>query len=130
MAGPAIRSLEIGYQLADEFSVTVFSPQGQTSDELKIRESDKERRLKIVAGGKKSQLHTLAEQADILFIQANVLKPYPALTRAGKYLVVDLYDPYLFSLFEQYTDDPVTASSSFRLMHQVLEKHMLAADFS
>jgi glycosyltransferase involved in cell wall biosynthesis len=31
---------------------------------------------------------------------------------------------------EQYESDPATASSSFRLMHQVLEKHMLAADFS
>jgi glycosyltransferase involved in cell wall biosynthesis len=47
-----------------------------------------------------------------------------------KPLVVDLYDPYLFSLLAQYSDDEATASSSYRLMHQVLEKHMLAADFS
>ncbi len=46
-----------------------------------------------------------------------------------KFLIVDLYDPYLFSLLVQYQDDPVTASSSYRLMHQVLEKHMLTADF-
>jgi glycosyltransferase involved in cell wall biosynthesis len=125
MAGPAIRSLELGRQLSDEFSVTVYS--AQDADEHPERLSSNN--LTVVAGGGKNKLYALAEKADILFIQANVLKQFPSLARAGKYLIVDLYDPYLFSLFEQYEHDPATAWSSFRLMHQVLEKHMLNADF-
>ncbi|HEY9715278.1 MAG TPA: hypothetical protein V6C72_17535, partial [Chroococcales cyanobacterium] len=128
MAGPAIRSLEIGRQLADEFSVTVFTPQPLKSQES-LPHTDLAN-FRVVAGGGRGKLHELSEQADVLFIQANVLKPFPSLSRAGKYMVVDLYDPYLFSLFEQYENDAATANSSFRLMHQVLEKHMLTADFS
>jgi glycosyltransferase involved in cell wall biosynthesis len=128
MAGPAIRSLELGRQLANEFSVTVFSPQVTTENSQPLVEANDQ--LKIVCGGGRNRLYSLTEQADILFIQANVLKAFPTLTRSGKYLVVDLYDPYLFSLFEQYAEDEATASSSYRLMHQVLEKHMVAADFS
>lgn len=124
MAGPAIRCVELARQLAGEFDVTVFSP-ARGKGEI-VAPTD----MKIIAGGKTTQLYEQATQAKILFIQANVLKTYPALARLGKFIVVDLYDPYLFSLLVQYQDEPVTASSSYRLMHQVLEKHMLAADFS
>ena len=48
-----------------------------------------------------------------------------------KFLVVDLYDPFLFNIHIQYADQPAAiASASFRLMHKILEKHMLAADFT
>jgi len=124
MAGPAIRALELGKQLADEFDVTVFSPRAATADALPGAEG-----VQLVTGGNKSRLYSLGYASDVLFVQANVLKTYPKLAVMGKYLVVDLYDPYLFSLLVQYQNNPVTASSSFRLMHQVLEKHMQLADF-
>jgi glycosyltransferase involved in cell wall biosynthesis len=126
MAGPAIRCFELGKQLAAEFYVSVAStcavekPYAPPANEF----------LKIEAGASKSKIYQLASEADVLFIQANVLKPLPGLADMGKPLVVDLYDPYLFSLLAQYSEDEATASSSYRLMHQVLEKHMLAADFS
>ncbi|HEY9773641.1 MAG TPA: glycosyltransferase family 4 protein [Planktothrix sp.] len=126
MAGPAIRALELARRLAPENAVTVYSPHDISAP---LTRPEDEKNLSIVCGGGKNKLYLLSEKADILFIQANVLKQFPGLTRAGKYLAVDLYDPYLFSLLEQYDEDPVTASSSYRLMHQVLEKHMLSADF-
>ncbi|MGH9552269.1 MAG: glycosyltransferase family 4 protein, partial [Terriglobales bacterium] len=129
MAGPAIRSLELGRQLAREFSVTVYSAhEGRNGDGVESESAADNPR--VVSGGGKARLYSLAQESDILFIQANVLKTFPALAKTGKYLAVDLYDPYLFSLLEQYEDSPQTASASYRLMHQVLEKHMLAADFS
>ena len=130
MAGPAIRSLEIGRQLAGEFSVSVYTPHPDQNKSNHDSVAAEDSKLQLICGGGRNRLYELAESSDILFIQANVLKQFPALTKTGKYLVVDLYDPYLFSLLEQYEGDPATASSSFRLMHQVLEKHMLAADFS
>lgn len=126
MAGPAIRCLEIGKQLSDEFDVTVFSP--YLSD---LQNCDEEvRNFKLATGLKRPELMRLVASSDITVIQANVLKKYPAIAKLSKYLVVDLYDPYLFSIHLQYKDNPIIAANSFALMHHVLNKHMLAADFA
>lgn len=125
MAGPAIRMIELARQMDSEFDITVFSPYGG-DHKFQLTESDK---FQVIVGASRSELMDIAQRADVLFIQANVLKQYPRLGRMDKFLIVDLYDPYLFSLLVQYQDDPATASSSYRLMHQVLEKHMLTADF-
>lgn len=125
MAGPAIRMIELARQLDGEFDVTVFSPYGG-EHKFELTDSDK---FHVIAGASRGELIELANSAEIIFVQANVLKQYPRLGRLNKYLIVDLYDPYLFSLLVQYQDDEATASSSYRLMHQVLEKHMLTADF-
>jgi len=126
MAGPAIRFCELGKQVAWHMPTTVYSPhkidgipEGLASD------------CQFVSGRSKKSLLTLATQHDILIIQANVLKQYPQLTKLQKFLVVDLYDPFLFNIHIQYANQPAAiASASFRLMHKLLEKHMLAADFT
>ena len=126
MAGPAIRAFELGKQLAEEFSVTVASS-CTVDNPIQIEPGE---HFQVQSGIGKTRMLELATDADVLFVQANVLKPFPQLASLEKYLVVDLYDPYLFSLLAQYSDDEATASSSYRLMHQVLERHMLAADFT
>ncbi len=128
MAGPAIRAVEIGKQLASDHEVTVFSP--CASDYKSAKEIFDHANFRLHCQGSKSDLYRLAQNQDIIFIQGNVLKPYPALVDLGKYLVVDLYDPFLLSVLAQFEVDSVSASSSYRLMHQVLKKHMINADFS
>ena len=124
MAGPAIRSVELGKQLAKQFAITLFSPYRTDNPPTFAG-------CHLELGLKKSDLIKLANQQDILIIQANVLKQYPQLSKLKKYLVVDLYDPFLFNIHLQYANQPpAIASASFRLMHKLLEKHMLAADFS
>jgi glycosyltransferase involved in cell wall biosynthesis len=124
MAGPAIRCVELGKQLAKHFTVTLFSPYS-TSDDLSFVNCD----LKL--GLNKKDLLSLAHNQDILIIQANVLKQYPQLSQLNKFLVVDLYDPFLFNIHLQYDEHPPSiASAIFRLMHKLIEKHMLLADFS
>ncbi len=125
MAGPAIRAVELGKQLADEFDVILFSPRPTDLECIEGAPSS----VKLMAGLGKAKLYKVAEKADVIFVQANVLKTYPHLADLDKPIVVDLYDPYLLSILAEYADDPVTASSSYRLMHQVLKKHMLRADF-
>lgn len=132
MAGPAIRAFELGLRLSDEVSVTVFTPHKIPVD---VVAELKERRnlpgtFQLKSGLSKSQLYNLAAEHDAIFIQANVLKPYPGLAALGKYLTVDLYDPYLFSVLVQYQNSDVAANASYRLMHKVLEQHMVACDFS
>lgn len=128
MAGPAIRCVEIGKELARDHEVTVFSP--CPSDIERPSDVCALPNFNMFCGGSKANLYKLAQNSDIIFVQANVLKPYPALSDMGKYLVVDLYDPYLLSLLAQYADDRNTSASSYSMMHQVLQRHMLAADFS
>lgn len=128
MAGPAIRAVEIGKQLANDHEVTVFSP--QATDYKDGSELCKSPNFKLFCQAGKSQLYRLAENHDIIFIQANVLKPYPRLVDLEKFLVVDLYDPYLLAVLAQFEVDSATASASYRMMHQVLKKHMVHADFA
>ena len=128
MAGPAIRCVEIGKQLATEHEVTVFSP--QATDFKDSSEVCANPNFKLFCKAGKSQLYRLAQNQDIIFVQANVLKPYPGLTELGKYLVVDLYDPFLLAVLAQFEVDSASANASYRLMHQVLKKHMVNADFS
>jgi glycosyltransferase involved in cell wall biosynthesis len=125
MAGPAIRAVELGRQLSDEFQVTIFSP---CQSDFQLTGAGKDD-LTLVCGLSKAKLYALAKSCDIIYVQANVLKAYPKLARLDKFLVVDLYDPILLSVLAQYADDPLSSSASYRLMHHVLEKHMIAADF-
>lgn len=134
MAGPAIRAFELARALAESppgaFNLTVFSPHKTTPEFEQEIEGKLPANMRLVTGQGKAQLYNLASSMDGMFIQANVLKPFPALTNLGKYIAVDLYDPYLFSVLVQYQTNGVAADASFRLMHRVLERHMTACDFS
>lgn len=127
MAGPAIRAVELASALAEKFPARVFSPVKVEGEPYQQRTDN---HAEIIAGGSRSQLMAQAKEATAIFMQANVLKTFPYLASLNKHLIVDLYDPYLFSVLVQYKDDPLQASASYRLMHQVLEKHMLAADLT
>ncbi|CAN5419293.1 hypothetical protein BH11CYA1_BH11CYA1_43000 [soil metagenome] len=132
MAGPAIRAVELGKAIASEFPVVVFSPVevDEIESESPSTTLNLGNNLQVITGGGRKKLTELATEANTIFLQANVLKPFPFLSEMSKHLIVDLYDPYLFSVLVQYKDDAVQASSSYRLMHKVLEKHMLAADLT
>ncbi|MBX9640292.1 MAG: glycosyltransferase [Mycobacteriaceae bacterium] len=133
MAGPAIRCLELGKQLALEMPVTVASPvECRPEDQLEV---ETQSNLQIKTGLRsRTALYNLALEHDIWVIQSNVLRPFPRLAslalRHHKYVVVDLYDPYLFSILVQYKHDKIAGPASFSLMHQLLEFHMRNADFS
>ncbi len=128
MAGPAIRCFELAKQLAREFEVTLASP-------VKVAEQDilsdtGVNKIKILTGVNKTSLYNEAALNDILVIQSNVLRPFPRLAELGKYLVVDLYDPYLFTVLVQYQDKGKSGLASYRLMHHILASHMVSCDFS
>jgi len=131
MAGPAIRCLELGKQLAKEFSVTLASPvKVAQTDALDLSTDPLASKIKLLSGVNKTALYNEAALCDVLVIQSNVLRPFPKLAEMGKYLVVDLYDPYLFTVLVQYQDKGKSGLASYRLMHNILESHMVACDFS
>ncbi len=124
MAGPAIRCLELAKQLAlADFKVTVFTPN--------LTDSSIDTSVNIISDlPSHNKFYEEAFKHDIFFIQANVLKEYPKLANCEKYLVVDLYDPYLFSVLAQYQNNDYLLNTSYNLMHSILDTHMLACDFS
>jgi glycosyltransferase involved in cell wall biosynthesis len=126
MAGPAIRAVELGKELARDFDVTVFSPR---ETDVKAGDLCPLPSFNLVTGAR-PLLYERALESDVLFVQGNVLKPFPRLSRLGKYLAVDLYDPYLLSVLAQHREDTVACAASYNLMHQVLERHMVNADYS
>jgi glycosyltransferase involved in cell wall biosynthesis len=128
MAGPAIRCVELAKQLAQRFDTTVFTP--RPSDLSAAELSPGNTQFHLIAGTGKGTLYEEARAADVLFIQANVLKAFPLLARLDKYMVVDLYDPYLLAVLAQFSEDDISAHASYNLMHHVLEQHMSLADFS
>lgn len=131
MAGPAIRCLELGKQLAKEFSVTVASPvKVRAENALDLGKDPLASQIKLLSGVSKTALYNEASLCDVLVLQSNVLRPFPKLATMGKYLVVDLYDPYLFTVLVQYKDKGKSGLASYRLMHNILESHMVACDFA
>lgn len=128
MAGPAIRCLELAKQLSREFQVTLASPVKVAESEALSPEQRGE--VKILCGINKTTLYNEAALCDVLVIQSNVLRPFPKLAALGKYLVVDLYDPYLFTVLVQYQNKGQSGLASYRLMHHILASHMVACDFS
>lgn len=122
MAGPAIRAYELARELANEFAVSVFSPYPT--------DLPRPDNFSLACGLNKQKLYHLAQGSDVIFMQSNVLKPYPHLAKLNKFLAIDLYDPYLLSLLAQYEQDSFSVQASYRLMHKVLEAHMSVCDFA
>ena len=82
MAGPAIRALEIGKRLATEFPTTVLSP--VKSEGSFAAAQNLPAGMKLVQGAGKKLVAQLALSATAIFVQANVLKPFPFLASMGK----------------------------------------------
>lgn len=94
MAGPSIRCLEIGRQLASHgHGVTIVAPgQGDVDAGGPV----------IVATPSASKLYALARQHDTVLVQGFALRDFPSLGSLGRPLIVDMYDPFPFALLHQY----------------------------
>jgi hypothetical protein len=87
-AGPAIRCWELARQVAERHEVTVASL--QPSD---LADS----RLRVLGDipARRREFSAAARACDIIVAQGPVFDFFPFLLRLGKYLVIDLYDPYV-----------------------------------
>src|SRR5450432_425833 len=91
LAGPAIRAIELGRALADEFDVIVASTATDTGAEG-WQSLD-------VAG-----LRLLAARCEVVVLGGDILAAHPWLATAGPAIVVDLYDPFHLEQLEQARD--------------------------
>lgn len=123
MAGPAIRCWELSKQLSKVADVTLTT-------KFEVPPSPSEFKLATFNGDQ----GTLIEQAqahDILLVQGNILRDYPALQTLGKYLVVDLYDPFIFETYHHLLELPPTQGRDlFLTFLGIMNEQMHLADFS
>lgn len=110
-AGPAIRCIELAKVLAREHEVTVAS--GVPGD-IEIPG------IKVIlnALADPAALRAAARQTDVAITQGLVLHVFPFVKRFCKYLVVDLYDPYLFEHLAQ-------KGRSFAIWRYLRQWHLL-----
>ena len=93
-AGPAIRCVELARVLARHHEVTVASA---VPGDLELPG------IKVISNAvaTPAALRAAARQADVAVTQGPVLHIFPFLRRSCRYVVADLYDPYLFEHLAQ-----------------------------
>lgn len=124
MLGPAIRYFEFAKCLSASCDVILASA-GET--DLSVEQ------FQIFDYvGKESKLVKCAEQADIILLQGFILEDYPVFARVAKqkYLIVDLYDPYVIENLEVLKDhDPAERKANYVYSGKTLENQLQMGDF-
>lgn len=124
MAGTGMRSAHLARLLARNHAVTLASPHllGQlppTFSGFTVAE------LKLEA------LPALERTHDILIVQGTILAQFPQLQRTTRFLVADLYNPYLFEFLEHarvVADSGESADRQFPHVVRSLLVQLLAGD--
>lgn len=123
MAGPAIRCCELARQLVSRCDVTVASLmplEGVMDAPFHVESFD----------SNEKRLLELARAADVLVLQGILPRRYPSLLTLGKYVVMDLYDPYLFETYPHFLTQPGQGAVDFLHLWDIQNEQMEVADFS
>lgn len=121
MAGPAIRCWELARQLSAVCDVTITSKLevGRHHPDFVVTSFNRSN----------AQLLEQARQADVLVMQGWVLRLCPELSELGKYLVVDLYDPFIFEHYPHFETMGARRDETFKDFLAVLDEQMLLGDY-
>lgn len=123
MAGPAIRCVELARQLQPVAEVCVAS--------LLPLEPGLDLELRTVSfEDDPDKLVELAAASDVLLLQGLMHRRFPEITRLGKKIIADLYDPFLFELLEQLNGRPQEKVSTWRHFWDVQNELMELADYA
>jgi glycosyltransferase involved in cell wall biosynthesis len=121
MAGPAIRCWELARALAGVCEVTLSSqfPVSRAHAEFAVTSfhNDDDRLL------------AQARQADILLVQGLMLNAHPTLAHLGKYLVVDLYDPFVFESYPYFESQGDRRDATYQEVLGVMDAQMRLGDY-
>ena len=119
-AGPAIRCIELAKVLSRYHQVAVATSQPSDLEVAGVQ---------LIPNCLRSpkQLRTAATRSDIVVVQGLVLALFPFLARSARYLVVDLYDPYLLEYLAH--PHPRLPGWGYRRQWYLLNKQLLRGDF-
>jgi glycosyltransferase involved in cell wall biosynthesis len=123
MAGPGLRYLEIARALSRDLDVSLACP-GETS--LQVPGV----RLISYKIEEPNPLIRQAQASQIVLLSPLTLNKFPALIDLSAWLIIDLYDPFLFENLHYYLKEPVGIQEDLnRQSVDVLNRAISAGDF-
>ena len=121
MAGPAIRVWNFAQVLSQYMEVILAVP-----NKVNLPEQN----FKIVQFTDDSQLKKIIEQVDIILSGGMAFAKYRSIKDSGKYLIIDIYDPYnLATLVEYETESMKKRLEIHKSIHEIFNEQFYYGDF-
>ncbi|GAH80591.1 unnamed protein product, partial [marine sediment metagenome] len=97
MAGPAIRVWNFAKVLAEHMNVILAAP-----NKVSLQEQE----FKIIQFRNDAELKEIIKDVDIILTGGMTFSKYGSIKKSGKYLIIDIYDPYNLATLAEYEDEP------------------------
>jgi len=121
MAGPAIRVWNFARVLSEHMEVTLAAP-----NKTGLAEQD----FSIRSFADDGQLRELIKGSDIILCGGMTFAKYQSIKDSGKYLIIDIYDPYNLATLAEYEDEPITKQLEvFRSIYNIFNEQFYYGDF-
>ncbi|MFZ3085161.1 MAG: glycosyltransferase family 2 protein, partial [Candidatus Hydromicrobium sp.] len=98
MAGPAIRVWNFAKVLSEYMNVILAVP-----NKVDLPEQV----FKIVQFRNDTELRDIIKNVDIILTGGMTFSKYGSIRKSGKYLIIDIYDPYNLATLAEYEDEPI-----------------------
>ena len=121
MAGPAIRVWNFAKVLSEHMDVTLAVP-----NKTDLQEQD----FKLVQFFDDGQLREIIKENDIILCGGMTFAKYQSIKDSGKYLIIDIYDPYNLATLAEYEKEPVKKQLEiFKSIHNIFNEQFYYGDF-
>jgi len=121
MAGPAIRVWNFAKVLSEHMDVTLAIP-----NKTDIAEQD----FKMVQFFDDGQLKEIIGSNDIILCGGMTFAKYQSIKESGKYLIIDIYDPYNLATLAEYEKETVKKQLEiFESIHNIFNEQFYYGDF-
>ena len=121
MAGPAIRVWNFAQVLAQHMDVTLAAP-----NRAELPEQD----FKLVHFSDNGQLREIIKENDIILCGGMTFARYQSIKDSGKYLIIDIYDPYNLATLAEYENEPIKKQlETFKSVHNIFNEQFYYGDF-
>ncbi|GAI71314.1 unnamed protein product, partial [marine sediment metagenome] len=98
MAGPAIRVWNFAKVLAEHMNVILAAP-----NKVSLQEQE----FKIIQFRNDAELKEIIKDVDIILTGGMTFSKYGSIKKSGKYLIIDIYDPYNLATLAEYENEPI-----------------------
>lgn len=121
MAGPAIRVWNFAQILSQYMEVVLAVP-----NKVNLPEQN----FKVVQFEDDNQLKGIIEQADIILSGGMAFAKYRSIKDSGKYLIIDIYDPYNLATLAEYSSEPIKKRLEIhKSIHNIFNEQFYYGDF-
>ncbi|MCJ7473408.1 MAG: glycosyltransferase, partial [Actinobacteria bacterium] len=121
MAGPAIRVWNFAKVLSEHMDVTLAIP-----NKTDLSEQD----FKLVQFFDDGQLREIIKENDIILCGGMTFAKYQSIKTSGKYLIIDIYDPYNLATLAEYEKEPINKQLEiFKSIHNIFNEQFYYGDF-